>query len=191
MPKKSWILSIMAVDIESDTERSYFMKDHIFAYLGIQFFIFWGLWALFHDIPALLLYHKKVQARAKPGERYIQNYYARIRLENESAGQYGKPDGKVVTSSAVFTYEENRKHITAKAVNLLNDDNSFVQSGKVYTIKVSPFNPHKCYIPAYQLYKGCSIPEKIYIFVMRTLLKAGGLMFLGIAYLIYVSSFVD
>ena len=35
MPKKSWILSIMAVDIESDTERSYFMKDHIFV-LGIM-----------------------------------------------------------------------------------------------------------------------------------------------------------
>ena len=41
------------------------------------------------------------------------------------------------------------------------------------------------------LYAWCSIPEKIYIFVMRTLPKAGGLMFLGIAYLIYVSSFVD
>ena len=103
MPKKSWILSIMAVDIESDTERSYFMKDHIFAYLGILFFIFWGLWALFHDIPALLLYHKKVQARAKPGERYIQNYDARIRLENESAGQYGKPDGKVLYKAARST----------------------------------------------------------------------------------------
>ena len=48
------------------------MSDHIFAYLGILFFVFLGLWALLHDIPALLLYHKKVQARGKPGERYIQ-----------------------------------------------------------------------------------------------------------------------
>ena len=179
------------MNIRSDIDRSLIMRDHIFAYLGIMIFIFLGLWVLLHDIPALLLYHKKVQARGKPGERYIQNYDARKKLENIAAGQYGKPDGKVYTSSAEFTYEEKRKHITAKAVNLLNDDNSFVQSGKVYTIKVSPFNPHKCYVPAYQLYKGCSIPEKIYIFVMRTLPKAGGLMFLGIAYLIYVSSFVD
>jgi hypothetical protein len=167
------------------------MGDHILAYLAVLFFVFIGLWSLLHGVPGLLLYHKKVQARAKSGERYIQVYDARTRLENISKGQYGKPDGPVCTESAVFTYEKNKKGVRATAVNLLGEDNSYIDSGKIYTIKVSPFNPNKCYFPAYQLYQGCSIPAKIYIFLKRTALKAAGLMFIGIAWLIYISFIVS
>ncbi len=165
------------------------MIDHIFAYLAVLFFVVIGLVAIFKGIFGFLLYHKKVQARGKSGKRYVVTN-ARTRIENESRGLYGKPDGTVYTKSAVFTYEENGKGVMATAVNLLGEDNSYIDNNKIYTIKVSPFNPHKCYFPAYQLYQGCSIPVKIFIFVMRTLPRAGGLMFIGVAWFIYTSFIV-
>ena len=42
-----------------------------FAYLVVLFFGLIGLWALLYDIPGLLFYHRKVQARVKPGNLKI------------------------------------------------------------------------------------------------------------------------
>ncbi|MCR5213951.1 MAG: hypothetical protein K6E10_06015 [Eubacterium sp.] len=157
-----------------------------FAYVVVLFFGLIGLWALAYDIPGFLLYHKKVEARAKSGKRYVA-FRAQEYIKNQSSGQYGKPDGDVRVKSAVFIYEEKGKGVRATAVNLLGDDNLYINSDKIYTIKVSPFNPHKCYFPPIQLYQGCSIPAKIFIFVMRAIPKVCGLLFIAIAWFAYTN----
>ena len=91
------------------------------------------------------------------------------------------PRSGIAVKNAVFTYEENGKEVRATAVNLAGDDNTFINDGKVYTIKVSPFNPHKCYLPAIQLYRGCTIPAKIFIFVKRIIPKIFGILLIAIA----------
>ncbi|MCR5763343.1 MAG: hypothetical protein K6G00_08175 [Treponema sp.] len=68
-----------------------------------------GLWALLYDIPGLLLYHRKVEARAKNGKRYVGHHDHQKRMDYDHIGLYGKPDGEVRVKSAVFTYEENGK----------------------------------------------------------------------------------
>ena len=161
------------------------MGDHIFEYLMVLLFGLMGIRILIYGITGFLLYHKKVQAEAKSGERYVR--HSNKYLANRARADMSVPKGGIGVKSAVFTYEENGKKIMATAVNLLGDDNTYIDSGKLYTIKVSPFNPHKCYFLAIQLYIGCSIPAKIFIFVMRTLPRAGGLMFIGVAWFIYTS----
>ena len=79
----------------------------------------------------------------------------------------------------------------ASAVNLVGNDNLIPNNGKMYTIKVSPFNPHKCYFPTIQLYRGCSIPAMIFIFVSRLMPKLGGLMFLAIVWLTYINFILE
>ena len=157
-----------------------------FAYIVVLFFGVSGSFILLHDIPGLLLYHKKVQAKVKAGKRYVVTNPV-TEQKNKSSGQYGKPNGHVHVKSAVFTYEENGKDVMATAVNLVGDDNLYLNSNEIYTVKVSPFDPHRCYFPAIQLYRGCSIPAMIFIFVMRLLPKLGALMFLGIAWLAYTN----
>ena len=107
--------------------------------------------------------------------------------ERVNSSQYGKPGGDIRVKKAVFTYEKNGKGVMATADNLLFEDNLYVNNGKIYTIKLSPFNPHRCYFPAYQLYRGCSIPAKIYIFVMRIIPKITGAGFLAIAWYTYTN----
>ncbi|MBQ7991110.1 MAG: hypothetical protein IJ251_08705 [Oscillospiraceae bacterium] len=161
-----------------------------FAYVVVLFFGLIGLWALLYDVPGFLLYHREVQARAKNGKRYI-SANAKTRTENRSRGQYGKPDGDVRVKSATFTYEENGKAVIATAVNLLGDDNLYLENGRIYTIKVSPFDPHKCYFPAGQLYQGCSIPAKVFIFVKRAIPKFTGILFVAIAWFAYTNFIID
>ena len=158
-----------------------------FAYLAVLFFGLIGLWALLYDIPGLLLYHRKVEARAKPGKRYVGHHDHQKRMDYDRRGLLGKPDGNVLVKSAVFTYEENGKGVRATAVNLLGDDNLYLSDGKIYTIKVSPFNPHKCYFPPIQLYQGCSIPAKVFIFVKRIIPKITGILFIAIAWFAYTN----
>lgn len=162
-----------------------------FAYFVVLFFGLIGLWALLHDLPSFLLYHREVQARAKRGERYISVHDPQKRMDNLRSGQIGAPDGNVMVKSAIFKYEENGKAVRATAVNLLGDDNLYLNDGQIYTIKVSPFNPHKCYFPPIQLYQGCSIPAKIYIFVMRIIPKITGVLFIAIAWFAYTNFIID
>ncbi len=158
-----------------------------FAYLVVLFFGLIGLWALLYDIPGLLFYHRKVQARVKPGKRYVGHHDHQKRMDYDRRGLLGKPDGNVLVKSAVFTYEENGKGVRATAVNLLGDDNLYLSDGKIYTIKISPFNPHKCYYPPIQLYQGCSIPAKVFIFVKRIIPKITGILFIAIAWFAYTN----
>ncbi len=157
-----------------------------FAYVVVLFFGVLGLWALLAGVPSLLLYHNKVQARANTGKRYVR-FNAFKEQERVNSSQYGKPGGDIRVKKAVFTYEKNGKGVMATADNLLFEDNLYVTNGKIYTIKLSPFNPHRCYFPAYQLYRGCSIPAKIYIFVMRIIPKITGAGFLAIAWYTYTN----
>ena len=158
-----------------------------FAYLVVLFFGLIGLWALLYDIPGLLLYHKKVQARAKSGEKYIGVHDHQKRMDLHRSGRIGEPDGNVMVKSAIFTYEENGKGVRATAVNLLGDDNLYLDDSKLYTIKVSPFNPHKCYFPPIQLYQGCSIPAKVFILVKRIIPKITGILFIASAWFAYTN----
>lgn len=163
------------------------MGDHIFAYLMVIFFGLMGLYVLTYGIFGFLLYHKKVQARAKGGERYVRRNGIELAEKLRDHATPGNPHGTVTYKDSVFTYEENGKKVMATAVNLKGHDNQFINSKSIYTIKVSPFNPHKCYLPAIQLYRDCSILAKIFIFVMRILPRLGGIMFLGIAWFIYTA----
>jgi len=52
-----------------------------FAYLVVLFFGMIGLWALLYDIPGLLLYHMKVEARAKNGKRYVGHHDHQKRMD--------------------------------------------------------------------------------------------------------------
>ena len=157
----------------------------IFAYIVAIFFAASGLIILLHDIPAFLLYHDKVQAEAVRGERYVRHPHKHI-------GKYGaRPSEDIGTTKAVFLYGSGERKSRATAVNLVGDDNTLVCSGKTYTIKLSPSDPHKCYLPPLQLYKGCSIPAKIFIFVKRLLPKLGALMFLGIAWFTYTNFILE
>ncbi len=158
-----------------------------FAYFVVLFFGLIGLWALLYDLPAFLLYHREVQARAKRGERYIGVHDHQKRMDNLRRGQTGKPDGNVLVKQAVFIYEENGKGVRATADNLLGEDNLYLNDGQIYTIKVSPFNPHKCYFPPIQLYQGCSIPVKLFIFVMRSITKITGILFIAIAWFAFTN----
>ena len=90
-------------------------------------------------------------------------------------------------SGKYLVYEENGKGVRATAVNLLGDDNLYLSDDKIYTIKVSPFNPHKCYFPPIQLYQGCSIPAKVFIFVKRIIPKITGTLFIAIAWFAYTN----
>lgn len=157
-----------------------------FAYLVVFGFGLLGFWALLYDVPGLLLYHSQEKARVTDGKRYVKTR-AQTKIENFSKGQYGKPDGSVLVKSAVFTYEEDGKAVRATAVNLLGNDNLYLDSGKIYTIKVSPFNPHKCYFPPVQLYRGVSIPAKVFIFVNRIIPKITGVLFIAIAWFAYTN----
>ena len=108
-------------------------------------------------------------------------------MDLDRSGRIGEPDGNVMVKSAIFTYEENGKGVRATAVNLLGDDNLYLDDSKLYTIKVSPFNPHKCYFPPIQLYQGCSIPAKVFIFVKRIIPKITGILFIAIAWFAYTN----
>ena len=157
------------------------MGDHFFAYVLVIFFGVCGIRVLTIGISGFLLYHKKVQATAKSGEKYERHPHKHI-------GKYGaRPKEDIGTTKAVFTYEENGKQIKATAVNLVGNDNTTVVNGAAYTIKVSPFDPHKCYLPALQIYRGYGFIAKIFIFVFRLLPRLGGLMFLGIAWITYTN----
>ena len=155
------------------------MGDNLFAYIFVIIFGLLGLRSVSIGISGFLLYHKKVQAKAKGGSRYVRhpNKY----IANRARADMKVPRSGIAVKNAVFTYEENGKEVRATAVNLAGDDNTFINDGKVYTIKVSPFNPHKCYLPAIQLYRGCTIPAKLFIFVKRMIPKIFGLLLIAIA----------
>ena len=164
------------------------MVDHIFAYIIVAFFGLGGLYVLTYGITGLLLYHEKVQAKANRKGKYIHRTADDIsEMVRDGGAHPGKPYGNVHYKDSVFTYEKNGKAVMATAVNIKESDNQFINDKEIYTIKVSPFNPHKCYVPELQLYRGCSIPAKIFIFVMRLLPRAGGLMLIGIAWFIYTA----
>ncbi len=160
------------------------MGDHIFAYLMVVIVGLAGLYVLTYGIIGFLLYHEKVQAKAKNKGKYITRNIDDI-SEMVRDGAFSGPHGTVHYADSVFTYEKNGKAVMATAVNIKESDNQFINDKEIYTIKVSPFNPHKCYVPELQLYRGSSIPARILIFVMRLLPRAGGLMLLGIAWFIY------
>ena len=152
-----------------------------FAYVVAVFFAVCGLLILFYDIPALLLYHNKMKAVGTPGGKYDMHPHKQI-------GKYGAiPKERISYTKAVFTYDLGGKKVMATAVNLVGDDNTFINKGQTYTIKGSPFDPPKCYLPPIQLYRKCSIPAKVFIFIKRLLPKAGAVMFLGIAWLTYIN----
>lgn len=162
------------------------MGDHIFAYLMVVIVGLAGLYVLTYGIIGFLLYHEKVQAKANNKGKYIHRNADDISEKVRDGGSHlGNPYGTVHYKDSVFTYEKNGKAVMATAVNIFESDNQFINDKEIYTIKVSPFNPHKCYVPELQLYHGCSIPARIFIFVMRLLPRAGGLMLLGIAWFIY------
>ena len=163
------------------------MGDHLFEYILVILFVLVGLRCMTFGISGFLFYHKKVQARVKqPGKRYVRhpNKY----IANRARADMKVPRSGIAVKNAVFTYEENGKEIMAAAVNLVGEDNTYVNGNKTYTVKVSPFDPHKCYLPALQLYKGCSIPAKIFIFVMRMIPKVFGLLLIAIAWWTYFNT---
>ena len=170
--------------------KEFFWGDKLIVYIVMIAFALFGIRVLTIGVSGALLYHKRVEARAKTGKRYVITD-PETRIKNRSSGQYGKPDGDVHVKSAVFTYEENGKAVRATAVNLVGDDNLYLDTGGIYTIRVSPFNPHKCYFPPVQLYKGYSIPAKVMIFVKRLLPRLGGVMFLAIAYITYTCFIIE
>ena len=163
-------------------DKEFFMGDKLIEYIVMIAFALFGIRVLTIGI--------SVEARAKTGKRYVLTD-AETRIKNRSSGQSGKPDGDVHVKSAVFTYEENGKAVRATAVNLVGDDNLYLENGGIYTIRVSPFNQHKCYFPPVQLYKGYSIPAKVMIFVKRLLPRLGGVMFLAIAYITYTCFIIE
>ena len=80
-----------------------------FVYLVFLFFGVMGLWVLLYDVPGLLLYHKKVQARAKKGKKYSSTR-AQIKIQNEARGQYGKPNGPIhYKSRSLYTKKTEMK----------------------------------------------------------------------------------
>ena len=153
------------------------MIETILPYIGIFFFGIIGIYGLTHGLTGKLFYHKKVEAKARNGranERHINSRQGVINSFRNHPEDYD-------IEKASFIYEEDGKKHYAKAVNLLERENLWLEKGKTYTIKVSSKNPEKCYFPINQIYLYKKFNEKLYIFVYRTGTFLGFIMFIGFA----------
>lgn len=148
------------------------MRGSIFSYGVMIFFGVIGLWAFAYGAVGFFLYHKKVEAAGKNGSK-----------EKRSRSSRSQREAKI--NRAVFTYETDGKRYGANAVNLLGEDNLRIKDGETYTIKVSPFDPHKCYLPVLQLYRGCGLIEAIYYFIRGAAVRLTGMIFIAIALYTY------